>query len=679
MADLRNIMGGVFNLSDGSQIVDNPDKQLIDAIIGAGMSPPDQIIFDGLIHRFRANGKKRGDKSAWYVAFGGRIHAGCFGDWATGLSTQWSADIGRALSDIEIAAWRGDVERAQAVRDAQAAQNAIDGMARAQSIIDRCTAAPADNPYLIKKGIQPHSALFDRSSGRLVVPIYNGKGELISLQYIADSGEKRFLSGATVVGGLWFIGSSPSSADERIYAAEGFATAASIHEATGSLCYIAYSASGLLSLAETIHDHGFNNLTIVADNDASETGIKYAQQAADRIDCEVIIMPERGDANDYAAANGLSALADLLLPDSEKWLVGIDEFCKQPAPVNFLIRNWIQGEALIMIHGPSGVGKTFFAIDTMLHIASDKPDWRGQPIKTGPVVYLAGEGHAGLKRRFAAWMQHHQASNLTAWISKSGCNLDTPAGLEHAIKSIHTIDVNPVLIVVDTLHMFMSGDENTAVDAKPMIDNCNALQREFGTSVALIHHTGHNNPDRGRGSSAWRGSVDVEIGITPNDGVDTINIVMHKARDFDKPEPVYSTIASVDIDGWIDDDGEQVSGAVAIADDEPVTDDPPPKLSKEQSKIASFSRIIERAWWAGGEQMADGKLYVSKESIKDIFLTDGKAPATANQNVKPAAEGRCLNVLLNAEIVAEHGTAGLLIIDGAIASSLALRSTKASL
>jgi RecA-family ATPase len=61
-----------------------------------------------------------------------------------------------------------------------------------------------------------------------------------------------------------------------------------------------------------------------------------------------------------------------------------------------------------MVHGASGSGKTFVVLDWLLHIATGQPEWKGHKVKQGGVVYLAGEGHNGLKGRMAAWLQHYQ-------------------------------------------------------------------------------------------------------------------------------------------------------------------------------------------------------------------------------------------------------------------------------
>ena len=60
-------------------------NQFRDAIAAAGLTPPDEIIDDGKIHRFSSNGKPR-DESGWYVLHSDGVAAGAFGDWREGFT-----------------------------------------------------------------------------------------------------------------------------------------------------------------------------------------------------------------------------------------------------------------------------------------------------------------------------------------------------------------------------------------------------------------------------------------------------------------------------------------------------------------------------------------------------------------------------------------------------------------
>ena len=143
----------------------------------------------------------------------------------------------------------------------------------------------------------------------------------------------------------------------------------------------------------------------MADNDASGTGQKYADQASAKYGARVVMPPVDGDANDYVAAG--HDLKILLQPPASDWLVPADDFCTKPAPFKWLVKHWLQEQALIMVHGPSGGGKTFADLDWSLNMAAGLTEWNGHKVKPGTVVYLAGEGHLGLSSRVAAWKQHH--------------------------------------------------------------------------------------------------------------------------------------------------------------------------------------------------------------------------------------------------------------------------------
>ena len=97
MADLSKILGGPW-APPQEKLVDSPEVQLAQAIRDAGLEPPEQIIFDGKIHRFRTNAKgssnKGGDRPGWYLVFGDGVPAGRFGCWRSGIEVTWQADVG---------------------------------------------------------------------------------------------------------------------------------------------------------------------------------------------------------------------------------------------------------------------------------------------------------------------------------------------------------------------------------------------------------------------------------------------------------------------------------------------------------------------------------------------------------------------------------------------------------
>jgi len=662
MADLSNILGGPWS----PQQPDPPELQLRIAMEQAGLTPPAEIVLDGKLHRFRSGtkGKPGHDKSGWYVAYSDGVPAGRFGCWREGLDASWRADIGRELSAAEQMAQARRMAEAKAARDAAIEREREVASNTVETIWVPAQAASPDHPYLAKKGIGQHGARVT-GDGRLIVPLFHPDGHLASLQYIDADGGKLYHSGGQTGGCYWMVGTMDDPG--VLYVAEGFATAATIHEATNRPCIVAYSASNLVPVVGTLRErHGTGQeIVIVADNDASGTGQKYADQASAKYGARVIIPPMEGDANDFAQAG--HDLKLLLAPTNTDWLIPADDFCTKPAPIKWLVKHWLQEQALIMVHGPSGGGKTFAVLDWCLHISAGKPEWNGHKVKTGAVVYLAGEGHHGLRSRIAAWKQVHGADRTSLWLSKGGTDLNTPEGYWRVIEAIRGIGELPSLIVIDTLHRFLNGDENSAQDAKTMIDACANLMVEFGCSVLLVHHTGVSEEaqHRARGSSAWKGALEIEISVIPGKGDSPIQLVQRKSKDAEEAKPVYTKLEVVPINGWLDEDGEQVTSAVMVASE-------PPAEKEKESKHSVAVKTLDRAWWASETEERDGYPYVSRSALKELLTKDGHAERTVRNMMNPSYADKMIGILINAETIKPHEH-GWIIIDEALAGSLRLR------
>jgi hypothetical protein len=392
------------------------------------------------------------------------------------------------------------------------------------------------------------------------------------------------------------------------------------------------------------------DIVIVADNDSSGVGMRYAEQASAKYGARIVIPPELGDANDYVASGG--DLIGLLSPPTDDWLIPADDLSNQPAPVRWLIKSWIQEDALIMIHGPSGGGKTFMVLDQCLRIASGGGEWMGHKVKAGSIGYFAGEGHHGLRGRIAAWKQKHKVKKLKMWVSKSGCDLNTPAGYQRVREALLKLNERPSMIVFDTLHRFLSGDENSAQDAKGMLDACSALMIEFNCTVVLVHHTGvsSENQHRARGSSAWRGALDIEISVAAADENKPMQITQKKSKDSEMAATLYGELQSVPIEGWFDEDDEQVFSAVLVQIDAPV-------VTKKESKLDAHRKLFERVWFATGTETREDAPYISRSAFKEKLEADKWEKRPIDNLFKPSTQNGFVNLMVAAEVIKdfEHG------------------------
>lgn len=564
------------------------EEQLLAAMQASEAAPRRDVNlrFDGKIHRYAVAGDKQQEKTGWYIVFDDGIPAGAFGNWRLSFKQNWHANIGRELSyDERISCAMKWKEAARLREEEQRRQHEMAAVA-VNKILSEAAPASPEHPYLTRKRVGSYG-LYQTGDGRLIMPICLD-GKVVSAQYIDGDGKKQFHGGGEVKGGYFVIGTTPPQS--VVYIAEGYATAASVYEATGHSAVVALNAGNLSAVATALREKlpASCEIVIVADNDASGVGQKAAQEAASLCGGRVIIPPQTGDANDYVNAGG--DLSALLCPPKSEWLIAADDFCAKPAPIQWLVKGWLQRGGLAMVFGGSGVGKTFLVLDWILRIASNVDSWAGYKIRHGGVVYLAGEGHHGLKSRIAGWKKFYSVKKLNAWISSSGCDLNTPEGLSRTIAEIRATGAEDIsVIVVDTLHRFLLGDENKAVDVKTMLDACSQLSQTFNAAVILVHHTGASidAKTRARGSTAWLGALDTQMLVSTEQ--DKIKIEQMKNKDAELTQPLYFTRTPVSLPGWYDEDGEPVSTIVL---EQTVVDETPPLTKTQQLGLNAFRAAI---------------------------------------------------------------------------------------
>jgi hypothetical protein len=660
MTNLSSILGENWSPAPEKTFA-APEVQFIDAIIEAGLHAPRDIVLDGKIHRFASDDDKR-KKPGWYVGYEAPIPVLVFGCWKAGFTVHRRAETGIKYTPAQEMKLLSQIAEAKKLRDAELERKQEVAAETVELIWPQCTLASPDHPYLKRKGISAHGAKVT-GDGRLVVPLFSEDGELSSLQYIDGDGNKLYHSGGVTGSRFWLIG----ELKQTLYIAEGFATAATIHEATNEAVCVAYSANNLSNVTGIMRAKygATQDIVIVADHDVSGVGLNEATKASAKHGARVVIPPMLGDANDYVQAG--NDLFMLLNPTVEEWLIGADHFSDKPEPIAWLVKKWLPEQSLIMVHGPSGGGKTFAVLDWMLSIASATATWAGNKVKSGTVVYLAGEGHQGLKGRVAAWKHKRQVKSLKMWISKSGCDLNTPEGYQKAASQIRALPHPPSIIVVDTLHRFLLGDENSAQDAKTMLDACAALMREFGCSVLLVHHTGVSEEaqHRARGSSAWRGALDIEISIIPSKDGQPLEIVQRKQKDGELEPSLYARIEGVLIPGWFDEDNEPVKSAVLELVDAPI------KATAADNKLQEHRKMFENAWFDSGAEDVKGKPFISRSAMKEYLDKQGISKAAIQKMLNPSESSRFLAKLINSNILSTEGH-GWAVNDQLMAQSMLL-------
>lgn len=282
-----------------------------DAMRALDLLPPEDLVSDGKIHRFPTNG--RGRKDGWYVLFEDPP-AGAFGDWKTGLNEKWSARHEDQLSPAEVRQMRERMARAVKMRQAEEDQDRAAAALEALALWEAMGLAPAEHPYLRRKGVQPHGIRL-APDGRLAVPVMDADGKIHSLEYIAPDGAKLFLAGGRKKG-LFFLIGQPGPV---LCVAEGFATGASVHEASGLPVAVAFDCRNLEPVALALRKAWPNSRLVFAADDDWRTdgnpGLRDARKAAVAVAGAVVVPvfgAERGekdtDFNDLARLEGPAAV-----------------------------------------------------------------------------------------------------------------------------------------------------------------------------------------------------------------------------------------------------------------------------------------------------------------------------------------------------------------------------------
>ncbi|SAK98503.1 inner membrane protein [Caballeronia pedi] len=315
---------------------------------------PSDIVADGKLHRIHVDGDGPKELNGWYVLHIDDKPAGQFGcnrRHGYDVKFPWTSKTKRApMTADERRAYR---EKMEADRQRRAAELAAKHKAAAE-LANRIwdAARPLDgndHPYLARKGIESYGLRvgtwqkFDGATGEmqivsknaLLVPIRDAAKNILSLQAIFPDSDnligrdKDYLSGADKHSRFYSFG-KPVEVDGKmvILICEGYATGASLHQATGHGVIVAFDAPNLLPVAQVIRDR-FPAATIImcADNDqwtltpVNNPGVTRANEARDAIGALVAIPPfdeSLGIENEQGKKRGPTDFNDLAMSSGDE-------------------------------------------------------------------------------------------------------------------------------------------------------------------------------------------------------------------------------------------------------------------------------------------------------------------------------------------------------------------------
>lgn len=307
-------------------------------------------------------------------------------------------------------------------------------------------------------------------------------------------------------------------------------------------------------------------------------------------------------------------------------LLDIYDEIRNPRKLEYLIAGCIEMHTTGALIGESRAGKSFVAIDLACSVITGISWIGGMVVKTGPIVYLAGEGHHGINRRVLSWEEFHHVCLLRNqfFISSTNIQLDQ-AGAKQLIEKVDSIVAKcgerPVLIIVDTLSraMPLGKDENATKDMMAFLNIIDVVRDRYNCVVLIVHHTGHgsNTKNRARGSSSFRAALDFEFLLNGSKK----RFEVTKMKESELPDPLGYEIISVG------------DSAVVVFGDEVSKYEKPTLTKSEREALDIFKNTCA--------ELSKTELYVDewKDAYKAKF--PGKKPNTVSQ-----AFGRTRDALL---------------------------------
>jgi putative DNA primase/helicase len=486
------------------------------AMQNAGIRPPTQIIADGTLHRFTVSGDKPRSENGWYVLHLDDPAAGAFGCWKRGVSETWSGKAYQRMNPAEKVAYTAKMEAMKQQRKEELKLKQTECRVWCTDAWAKAKDATNENSYLKRKGVNAYG--LKSFEDTLLVPVRDMAGTIHGLQFIAPAGSKKFKTGTNKAGYFFTIGNIK---DNTIIICEGYATGASIHQATGQGVVIAFDSGNLFSVARNIRSKNPEIKIIIAADDDHATkgnpGLTKATDAARAVD-GLLAKPEfpnnRGakdtDFNDLAQLAGLEAVKICIeaaaMPSpipaienhsqQEKQLPFV--FRKfsdiQAKPIQWLWQGRIARGKVSIVAGHPGLGKSQVEL-SMAAIVSKGGLWPVDRVRYEPgnVIIFSAEDDAAdtiRPRLDAAGADVSRVFILDAVLDTTGerRSFNLAAGLERLGLMIDKIG-GAALIIIDPISAYLGGtDSHKNADVRALLAPLAELAAKYDAAIVGVSH-----------------------------------------------------------------------------------------------------------------------------------------------------------------------------------------------
>lgn len=316
-------------------------------------------------------------------------------------------------------------------------------------------------------------------------------------------------------------------------------------------------------------------------------------------------MPEKGDVSDWKdKAGGNADKFAKIVEDAPVWRVKAPPSVYSAIPWHdldrkgedpeYLVDGWLTEGDRSVLGGPSGSGKSFFALHLSMCVARGI-DFFEYPVKKGGVIYQAGEGGRGIKKRLKAYRKQFEVDvtddvpfvllpHKVDLFSKEG---DTDRLIDEINAWAMTMSEPLRLVVIDTLATATAGaDENSGKDMSVVLANIAKIAEKTNAHVQLVHHM-NSEGKKLRGHTSVYANVDqvIQVVSDPETKVKTATLV--KQKDDEDGVKVHFSLASVVV-GYNAKTSRDVTSCVVLSVQEKE------RLKREQERFGFSPKPTER-------------------------------------------------------------------------------------
>lgn len=312
----------------------SPVEEFAQKLEDAGFILPDNGLpeMDGKRHRVSTEGDKTGTKSGVYQGFLDGRPAGWYQNHRSSEGkVNWTSTGTYQYDPVEAIKQRALAAQKRWDREIKAHDDYARIAKTLSSQWSKMPDAPDTHAYLARKGVTASAGVKLDKYDNLVIPLRNTDSELRSLQYIKPDGTKNLKKGAEKTGNYFVVGGELNPQVPLLYA-EGYATAASLHQATGMPVIMTVDAGNMVTVSRKLSELYPDSAHIILGEDDftkdDNKGLNKAREAAEAIGGTYIIPQftesERAlafagagsfsDFNDIHASRGIDAVRDQLAP-----------------------------------------------------------------------------------------------------------------------------------------------------------------------------------------------------------------------------------------------------------------------------------------------------------------------------------------------------------------------------